>query len=281
MGHDARDVDLSGLIDMHIHTSPDVRPRALDDIEVARQAAAAGMRAVVYKSHVTCTADRATIAQKIVPAVRVLGGVTLNDALGGLNPAAVEAALALGARVVWMPTTSAHNHIAHHGGEGSGIYLLREDGNLLPVLSDIFDLLRQHDGILATGHLSVEEIVPLVLAARDAGVAKVVVTHPEVPWVDMSTTTQEELRDAGACFERCFASTFPGFGGVPMGRMASDIRQVGLASTVLATDYGASVLPPAVEGMRTYVAALLDAGFSENDILLMGAETPARLLGLE
>jgi hypothetical protein len=279
--NDPRDVDLGGLIDMHIHTSPDVRPRALDDIQVAREAAAAGLRAVVYKSHVTCTADRASIAQKMVPGVRVLGGVTLNDAVGGLNPAAAEAALSLGARVVWMPTTSARNHIAHVGGEGEGIYLLDEDGRLLSALFELFDLLRQHDAILATGHLSVEEIIPLVRAARSAGVAKVVITHPEVPWVNMSTATQEEMRDAGACFERCFASTLLGFGSVPLARMAADIRQVGLESTVLATDFGASVLPPPVEGMRTYVTGLMEAGFSEEDIRLMGGDIPARLLELE
>ena len=80
-----RNVDLTGLIDMHIHSAPDVRPRLLDDLEVAQQAAAAGMRAVVLKSHVTCTADRAAIAKKVTPDVHVFGSVTLNDAIGGLN----------------------------------------------------------------------------------------------------------------------------------------------------------------------------------------------------
>jgi hypothetical protein len=281
-------VDLSGLIDMHIHTAPDVRPRRVDDIEAAQQAADAGMRAVVFKSHVTCTADRAAIAQKVVPGVRVFGSVTLNEAVGGLNPAAVDAALELGARVVWMPTISAQNHIVKHGGASAGINLLGNRGfseNLVsdplqPSLYDILDLVKQRDAVLATGHVSVREIVALVRAARAAGVRKVVVTHPEVPWVDMPAGTQEELRDLGAIFERCYVSSLPAGGGVSFARIVSNIRRVGVTSTALATDFGVATLPPPVAGMRSYVAMLLAEGFSRQDVQVMAGDIPARLLGL-
>jgi len=319
------DVDLSGLIDMHIHTAPDVRPRSLDDIDAARQAGEAGMRAIVLKSHITCTADRAALAQKMASKAQVLGGLTLNDAVGGLNPVAVEAALDLGARIIWMPTISAYNHRVKHGealiatqgrplpaqlgirlltqactvssqySGGKGVHLgiekipctergtpsRRSDGELQPVLFDIFDLVKQYDAILATGHVSARESVALVRSARAAGVRKVVVTHPEVPWVDMPVGIQKELRDIGAYFERCYVSTLPVGGGVPFARIVSDIRQVGVESTVLATDFGAATLPPPVEGMRTYIAALLAEGFSKRDIQLMAGETPAMLLGLD
>jgi hypothetical protein len=271
---------LNGLVDMHIHTAPDVRPRLLDDLEAAQQAAQAGLRAIVFKSHVTCTADRATIARKAVPGIQVFGGVTLNDAVGGLNPAAVEAALQLGARIVWMPTISAQNHIVKHGGMPSGIDLLTPDGELQPALFDIFDLVNQHDAILATGHLSVPEIVVLVEAAAKAGVRKVVITHPEVPWVDMSIAIQQELRDLGAFFERCYVSTFSQGGAVPLARIASDIQQVGVASTVLTTDLGAVGPPAPVQGMRAFISALRKEGFSEREIRVMAGETPAMLLGL-
>jgi len=274
-------VNLHGLIDMHIHTAPDVRPRSVDDIEAAQQAAAAGMRAVVLKSHVTNTAGRARLAQKIVPGIAVAGGITLNDAVGGLNPAAVEAALGMDARVVWMPTISARNHRLHHSGLDQGIRMVGEDGRLLPVVWTILEQLAASDAILATGHLSVQEIVPLVHAARAAGVAKVVVTHPEAPWVDMPVPVQQALREAGAFFERCYVSTLPLGGGVAFARIVADIRAVGVASTVLASDFGAAGLPAPVDGLRTYLAALLDVGFSERDIEVMAGETPAMLLGLD
>jgi hypothetical protein len=300
---DLQDIDLTGLIDMHIHAAPDVRPRVVNDIEASRQAAEAGMRAIVFKSHVTCTADRATIAETVMPGVHVFGSVTLNEAVGGLNPVAVEAALNLGARVVWMPTISARNHIIrfdggppslirrrHSDGAPSGISLVTEEGDLQPVLFDIFDLVKQHDAVLGTAHVSVPEIVTLVREARAAGVAKVVVTHPELPWVDVPVDVQEELRDLGAAFERCYVSSIDGApsllrgrhsDSVPFARIVAEIQRVGLDSTVLATDFGRSPLPPPVEGMRAYVAALLAEGFSERDIQLMAGENPSRLLGLD
>jgi hypothetical protein len=276
---DLQDIDLTGLIDTHIHAAPDVRPRVINDVEASRQAAEAGMRAIVFKSHVTCTADRATIAETVVPGVHVFGSVTLNEAVGGLNPVAVEAALNLGAKVVWMPTISARNHITRFEGRPpSGISLVTDGGELQPVLSDIFDLVKQHDAILGTAHVSMPEIVALVREARAAGVAKVVVTHPEVPWVDVPVDVQEELRDLGAAFERCYVSSIDG---VPFARIVAEIRRVGPESTVLATDFGKSPLAPPVDGMRAYVAALLAEGFSQRDIQLMAGENPSRLLGLD
>jgi predicted TIM-barrel fold metal-dependent hydrolase len=153
-----------------------------------------------------------------------------------------------------------------------------EEGDLQPVLFDIFDLVRQHDAILGTAHVSVPEIIALVREARAAGVAKVVVTHPELPWVDVPVDVQEELRDLGAAFERCYVSSIDG---APFARIVTEIRRVGLDSTVLATDFGRSPLPPPVEGMRAYVAALLAEGFTNRDIQLMAGENPSRLLGLD
>jgi len=69
--------------------------------------------------------------------------------------------------------------------------------------------------------------------------------------------------------------------GAPFARIVAEIRRVGPESTVLATDFGKSPLPPPVEGMRAYVAALLAEGFSERDIQLMASENPSRLLGLD
>jgi hypothetical protein len=253
----------------------------LDDIEAARQAADAGMRAVLCKSHVTCTADRSSIVQEMVPTIKVFGGLALNHAVGGINPAAVEAALGLGSRVVWMPTISASNQPLTRDGTVDGIHILGEDGKLLPTVYEVLELLRHTDVILATGHLAVSEIIPLVHEARLIGIDKVVVTHPEVFWIDMPSDLQKGLRDAGAYFERCYVSCLPQGGGVDFARIVADIRDVGVESTILATDFGAAGLPSPVAGMRDFVARLLGSGFTERDIRMMAGDTPARLLGME
>ncbi|MEP7357589.1 MAG: DUF6282 family protein, partial [Anaerolineales bacterium] len=229
-------VDLTGAIDMHLHTAPDVSPRKMDDVEAARQAADRGMRAILLKSHATLTAGRAELVERLVPGIHVFGGLALNDAVGGLNPSAVEAALRLGAVEIWMPTLSAVGDPRPH--RAPGLTVLDGDG-LKPVVEEILRLIAEHDAILGTGHLSPAEIMLLVPAARAAGVRKVLITHPEHPPVEMPVPQQEELRDRyQVIFERCLISTTLGSGHLPFAELAAIIRRVGPATTVAATDFG-------------------------------------------
>jgi hypothetical protein len=279
-------VSLEGAIDLHVHTAPDVYPRRLDDLALARQAAAAGMRAILIKSHHTLTADRASLAERQVDGVRVFGGLALNQAVGGLNPAAVEAALALGARQIWMPTLSAANHRQATGAPGGGIRILDEAGQLRPAVLEILGLIARADVILGTGHLSVPEIVRLAPAARAAGVRRILVTHPEFFVVDMPVGIQQELAGPDLFFERCLIVTVPPHPPVPAGpvvplaAIAAAVRQVGVETTVLATDFGQAGNPAPVDGLRSYIAGMQELGFSPAEIERMTRTNPAWLLGL-
>jgi hypothetical protein len=66
-----------------------------------------------------------------------------------------------------------------------------------------------------------------------------------------------------------------------MSTITSQIRAVGVATTIISTDYGLDTLPSPVEGMRQYIDALLQAGFMEQEISVMVQDNPGRLLGLE
>jgi uncharacterized protein DUF6282 len=270
------EVDLTGAIDMHIHTAPDVSPRKVDDVEAARQAAARGMRAILLKSHATLTAGRAELVERIVPGIRVFGGLALNDAVGGLNPAAVEAALQLGAVEIWMPTLSAAGDPRPHRAPGLSVV----DGHgLKPSVEEILRLIADHNAILGTGHLSPAEIMLLVPAARAARVRKVLITHPEHPPVEMPVPQQEELRDRyDVVFERCLISTTLGSGSLPFAELAAIIRRVGPATTVAATDFGQPENPTPVEGLALFIAELQAAGFSQAEVDRMVRTNPARLL---
>ena len=121
--------DLTDLLDLHIHTRPDVQPRMLDDIQAATAAKTAGMRAILIKSHVVPTAGRACIAERTVGGVRVFGALVLNQEVGGFNPAAVETAIRMGAKVIWMPMRSATN-MHHRPGRRGGLTVFRRDGSI-------------------------------------------------------------------------------------------------------------------------------------------------------
>lgn len=274
-GHRSAEIDLSGFVDLHVHAGPDVRPRLLDDLEVARQAAEAGMAGCLLKSHVTITADRAAIAQKVVPGVRVVGAVALNREVGGLNPAAVEVALKLGAVEVWLPTFSATGKARLRG----GITVLDESGGLLPVVREILALVRDAGVILGTGHLTLREISLVVREARAMGIRKILVTHPEnEKIVGMPVEMQRDLAEQGASFERCYVSTLEG--PVTVADIAGQIQAVGPRSTIVSTDLGQANNPAPVEGLRAYAAGLLAAGLTPDELRLVAAENPARLIGI-
>jgi len=99
------EIDLiRGGIDLHVHAAPDAHDRKTDCLELVQKARECGMAGVLIKDHVTLTSDRAYILNKIHPDFKVYGSLVLNYTVGGLNPTAVEGAVQLGCRVVFMPT---------------------------------------------------------------------------------------------------------------------------------------------------------------------------------
>ncbi len=294
MSDRARDL-LRGTADLHIHAAPDVVPRLLDDFALARAAAKAGMAAIMLKSHHMLTADRAQIAQRAFPELKVFGGLALNvPACGGLNSEAVKVAIRLGAKIIWLPTLSAANHIAgiktkvtgnlglmSQGFKPQAVPVLDEAGVVKPELLDILRLIAEADIILATGHLSAPEIRTVVDVAIAAGVRKILVNHPELWLIGMSIEAQRELAAKGAMLEMCIRSvTARASEGLTPRLLVDQIRGVGARSVVMATDFGQTDSPPAPEGLRWYIAQMLEAGIPSEDIRLMTRENPLRLLGL-
>jgi hypothetical protein len=272
--------DLAGLIDMHIHTAPDVRPRYADDIQTVREAKEAGMAAVLIKSHQTLTSDRAKIAEDYVSGIRVFGGLALNDAVGGLNPFAVEAAIKMGAKEIWLPTRSAAQARSVDGLLG-GTTITTDEGRLKPDVMRIMEMTRDVNVILASGHVSPAETVKLVKEARKMGLQKIVVTHPEAHFTWMPVETQKEIASDGVYFERCYVDTTPTMNStVAIAEIASHIKEVGVQSTVVSTDFGQAISPPPVEGMRAYLAKLSRYGITSEEIQKMARDNPAYLLDL-
>ena len=95
-------ISMKGACDLHIHTAPDIFTRIADDVETATVCRDAGMKAIVLICHADTTMTRAWHTQNQVPGIRVYGGIVLNLNVGGINPAAVDVALKMGAVEVWI-----------------------------------------------------------------------------------------------------------------------------------------------------------------------------------
>src|SRR5258708_9480217 len=103
---------IQGAYDLQVHVAPARMERRIDDIGLAAEFLARGLRGFVLKSHYVQTAERAKVVAKAVPGIAAFGALTLNHAVGGLNPVAVEIAGRSGCKIVWMPTVDAENETA-------------------------------------------------------------------------------------------------------------------------------------------------------------------------
>jgi hypothetical protein len=286
-------IDVEGAIDLHCHPFPDLFPRLADDIDIAIAARDAGMRAIVMKCHHESTVSRAYLVQRVVPGIKVFGGVVLNSYVGGINPAAVEAALRLGGREVWMPTVDAGYHAEVHGGTGGyesqsggrssqeGIWVDDADGNLIPVVREVLELVAEHQAILGTCHLSPREIVTLVREARAMGVEKIVVTHPffKVPNLDLSTI--EEIVRLGAVPEFGYCTVSPAWQYASVDKVAHAINTVGASRCLIVSDTGQRHNPMPSEALRIFAQTLFEKGVDETGIDQLIRLNPADLVDVD
>ena len=280
-------ISLNGVIDMHVHTAPDVCGRTYNDLELTAAAVRAGARAIVIKGHHCSTVARAALCNAYnrmafdSTSFVMYGGLVLNYEAGGLNPKAVQTALEMGAKVIWLPTVDAENDCRKHGRSG-GIRMTNDRGVPLPELRRIFTLIKEYDAVLATGHISPEEIRCVVDSARNIGVQKIVITHPEYWVVDMSLEDQQELiSDYNVILERCFMQPLKNGQWISNAeRNLKAIRKLGAENSILSTDCGNPATPPWEESMRQYLQFMADHNVSRDELRAMTETTPARLLGL-
>ena len=265
-------------IDLHVHCAPDVRPRKMTAIELARAARAAGMRALLLKNHETSTVPLAAAIRESAPDIDIFGGLVLNEAVGGFNPHAVEMALRMGAKEIWMPTHCAACDRTYRGDPRPGLTIYEDSGGMRAALHEILRLIAQSGAILGTAHLAPPEIVDLMRAGRQAGVRSFLITHPEIDFLNLSLAFQREIAAPDVYFERCFARK--GFA-LNWDGLARSIREIGVESTVIATDLGQPENPDPVSGLSQMHNELQARGFSEDELDVMSARNPAVLLGLE
>ncbi|MFB0935263.1 MAG: DUF6282 family protein [Propionivibrio sp.] len=269
---------LQGVIDIHIHTNPDVRVRRLSDLQLAAEARRVGARAIVIKSHLVTTMDRATIAREAVPGIDVFGGIVLNPHVGGLNAIAVETAIKLGAKFVWLPTSFSANERKRQG-KSDGVDIVA-DGKVVPALVPILRMIAEADIALGTGHGTPAETLVVVEEARRLGVGRIVVNHPEWATIDMSIDDQKRLAEFDVFFERCYARNVSGAYDKNFRRNLEAMEALGFESTIVATDGGQVENPMWSEALAEYVGFLLQAGVPQAAVDRMTKVNPATVLGL-
>jgi hypothetical protein len=297
---DIEDQLLQGAIELHAHAYPEFSLRMrgrVHEIEWAQLARAAGMRAIVMKSQVFPTVERANLVRRVVEGIEVFGGITLNHPVGGLNPLAAEVAGELGGKAIWMPTWSSKNDLSKSQfylnrmkayirtlsqivpGPEAGIEIV-DGGKLKPVVKEIVQIARDHKMYVSSGHLSIQESLVLVEECSKEGVP-FTLAHPFSRSVGASIEEQKEVAKRGGYVEHCFITTMPMHQRLELSRIVEAIQEVGPSRTVLTTDAIQTWNPPPPELMRMYVASLVQLNVEEEAIRKMIQENPSKILGLD
>lgn len=284
-------VDLHCHVDLEFSTS--LFRKALPEWEWLPRAEAAGIRAVLLKSHLWPTVSLSPfIAELYTGSVDVQTSITLNPMVGGVDPWAVEAAVAMGAKAVFMPTWGSRNDRERGGfhrrlaesfehfdpARLATLSVLDAGGALVDGVQEILRLVLEHEVMLSTGHLSWRESLVLIREARALGFEHLVFGHPMSGSVGAPIDAMREAARLGAFIEVCWPTVAPGRR--DPAEVVQVIRDVGASRAVLTSDFfgGASSSPSDL--LRMLLGILYDAGLPQEDIRLGAVTNPAALLGL-
>ena len=287
---------LVGAVDLHCHSGPAAMPRILDHHEELLDAAAARFRAVLYKDHFYPGMAHAIILQKLFPelGVELFSGVALNNASGGINPHAVDHAIKLGGKIVWMPTLSAKNHIDELASgkaktfpktskrmlDAEPLTALDANGNVSDATKKVMDLIAEADIILAGGHLHVSEQHKLFSEAARRGVKKMMVNHPTYI-VGFKDDDIRQLAGQGVKMEHSICMFIEGKSKkFSASDLAHLIEIAGVDNTILSSDLGLLYSQRPVDGFRSVTQMLLDLQISKSDIRKLIGKNAAAMLDL-
>lgn len=271
---------MESAYDLHTHTSPDFFPRSLDDFELMRQADEYKMAGVMLKNHLDPTPARAHLVNSMGYKAKAYGSAVMNLSVGGLNPIAAQKSLELGAKIIWMPTIHSRNQIEYSKIDGKlnhpGIRLLDDEGNLKPEVYDILDLVKEYGAAVATGHISIGESIAVCTAARERGI-KTILTHPDWACTMVPIEIQKLLVMKGVIVEKLWFDV--GLNLITAEYMAQTIKELGPENCFMATDRGQKGLEFPAEGLMMFMDAMLDCGFSAEEVHRMTHENPEKVIG--
>jgi Family of unknown function (DUF6282) len=289
---------LAGAVDLYVHPAPSPMPRRMDGAEAARLAGEAGFSAIVVKSHHHSTVmEILALEQAGVDHgdAQLFGGIALNGQVGGINPHAVDLALKMGGRIVWFPTIASEKHIRHHAEHPNlkfpklSIHLQPEepievtgpDGKLLPEVYAVLESICEHDAILASGHMAPHQITAVFEAAREVGVQRMLVNHPNFV-IEASYEEARRWAELGAHIEHslCMYDEESSFHNWDLDTLVAWIEAVGPERSTLASDLGQMNNPLPTDSFRKIVGRLVERGMPDDTIRTMVARNPAELLGV-
>ena len=276
---------MDGAIDIHAHPGPEAyATRMYSELEMAYQACELGMAAIVFKCHAVPTSRCTKFIQVGLDRwakehgkhkTDLFGGVVLGSAVGGLNPEAALVNARLGGKYVWLPSLDSAYH--HQGmGIDGGIEVLDENGNVVPQLMEIFDMIAQADMVLGICHQTTKERFILIDAAKKMKVKKIEIVHPNFQIYRLSVDEAKLAVEKGA-----YLGIY-GWGVAPPlfdeDLTLKLLKEVDSSHIVIGSDNGMFNEDSPAEGMRKFICWMLMSGIPDETVKRMVQANARELL---
>lgn len=289
-----RDI-LKGILDIHVHAGPSVARREVDAADMLKEAQVAGYRGFLVKDHYFPTMMGTKMVAEHMDnckGTEVYGAIALNNSVGLFNLNAVDAAVNMGAKIVYFPTVSSKNHIDHHKGTfvGSGktsvpekpVVYVDQNGVMEPAAVDVLRYIAEKDVVLGTGHGCAWEIDHLVEKATELGVKRILVNHPQFH-IGATYEQMKKWAGMGAYIELnvCVFTSGSKLGSLDDQVIAEMLRVIPKEQLILDSDMGQNGNGSPVEGLYNFILLLMNQfGLTGEDIDLIAKKNPAKLLGV-
>ena len=266
--------------------------RPYDDLTICMEASKAGMKGIVFTCHVGPSFFRVPLIQKTINEwadqcnirpVKVIGSVTLNYPMGGLNPEVVRMLVRFGGKIVLMPTIDGW-HSMHIRKLTGGIELVK-NGKIVPPLEEIIGIMADNNLVMDISHVEAQQRFILLDEGKKAGIKGFYVFNPMPDGIIGATDDQWaeytkkglKLMIAGNVL---YQALWGGISGDRFSHAWNLIKKVGIENCISGTDLNWWPGTHPVEGLRVFAAKLLMDGLSESDLEKMYQINPATLLDI-
>ncbi|MBI3412557.1 MAG: hypothetical protein HY051_00560 [Candidatus Aenigmarchaeota archaeon] len=286
-------MDVRNFIDLHVHIGPEIIPRKFT-VQKLIEEETGKIAGMALKNHFYPTVPMIKSAGERSPTL--IGSVTLNNYIGGLNAGAIESSAKISENpvIVWFPTINARNFLEKTiyeipkewcGGKFEsrpsksvrGIAVLDGNGGLSRAATGVLRVVKENNCILATGHISWQESKKLVEEAVRIGIKKIIVTHPIYQKINMPVSVQKKLaRNTGVYIEQCYSMY--SIDKISIKSIAGQIKQIGVNKCIIASDVGQIKSPSPSEALEKFAVLLKREGITEEELGLMGAKNPGKLI---
>jgi len=177
------------------------------------------------------------------------------------------------------------------------------DGTIPPELDEMLTLVAEHPDIYVdTGHVSPEEAMRIVELGEKYGYKKIVVSSSVSKVASMEQlkvmakqgafieytigayTAAQMIPLTHYYVETEYSSVDEGMSETAAGgirHVADAVQEIGADKCIMSTDFGRYALSTPVEGLRQFIACMLDLGLSPDDVQKMVKTNPTKLLGLD